>query len=402
MKRKTILLIGNYPPPFGGVPRHIEYLAPYLVEKGWEVHILSGGSSGVEYKNGFTVYKPGRKLKICSLIDFLFKQKKAWMIKFKSKLRDSSSDWLRYMVHISLGMQIIEKNGISIISAYNLYTYAPIGAVLSEEYDIPLVVTNFGEIYSMRDFFEKNTGLVEYVSHIAKRLLAMSRHCAESYKLLGLSPTVEVIPYGVDIVKFSPINSGDAIRNKLDIDPADKVILFVGRLIKDMGLHTVLDAIPFVLKVNNRIKFIIVGEKGELLFAALKLAEKYRRNLFVIPNVPFEELPFYYAGSDIVIAPTLGDRACGSLAAIEAMATGKPVIASKVGGIPEIVIDKETGLLIPPQEPAALSEAILNLIKDEALAQTMGKRGRQRVEKFFDENKIGQKIEQLFSQLAEA
>jgi len=400
MKKKSVLIIGNYPPPFGGVPRHIEYLVPYLVEKGWNVHVLSGGNSGIEYKNGFSVYKPNRLSKVYNLIKTFCRINKKCSFDFKSIRRKHPRKWLRYMIYISFGREIIEKEHIAIISAYNLYSYAPIGAVLSDEYNIPLVVTNFGEIYSMNNFVKNNSDLIKYICKIAKKLLAMSYHCAQSYKLLGLAPDVEVIPYGVDVEKFSSNKDGSKIRYKLGINASDKAVLFVGRLIKDMGLHTLLESIPKVLQTKEEIKFIIVGQKGELLPIALQLAEKYKHSVFVMPNVPFGELPSYYAASTIVVAPTQGERACGSLAAIEAMATGKPVIASSVGGVPEIVIDRKIGLLISPEDPDALRSAILSLLQDETAIDKMGMIGRKRVEEFYDNNKTNQKIELLFRELS--
>lgn len=401
MKKKSILIIGNYPPPFGGVPRHIEYLAPYLVEKGWDVHVLSGGYSGIEYKNGITIYKTKLTSKIFSMINYLFESKRENSFKLRYAKSDSVIYWLKRMAFISIGRKIIEKKGISIICAYNLYSYAPIGAVLSKEYGVPLAVTNFGEIYSNTEFLKKNIKIVNYVCNVSKKLLAMSNHCAESYKLLGLSPIVEVIPYGVDISRFSPKIAGSKIRNKLGINSEDKLVLYVGRLIRDMGLHTLLESIPQVIHADEKIKFLIVGEKGELLPVASQLSEKYKKNIFLMPNVPFEELPLYYAASTIVVAPTQGNRACGSLASIEAMSTGKPVIASNVGGIPEIVIDGETGVLVPPEDSFALIKAVLSLLKDESLIEKMGKLGRERVEKIFDERKTDQKIEQIFEKLLE-
>lgn len=394
--RKGILLIGNYPPPFGGVPRHIEYLAPYLVEKGWDVHILSGGSRGIEYKNGFTIYKPSRRLKIFSIAKSLLKSKRGSCLNLKSVLKFSYRDWLRYRSYIDVGREIIEKNDIRIISTYNLYGYAPVGAGLSGEYGIPLVVTNFGEIYSHNTFLKKNMELVSYVCKVTKRFLAMSHHCAESYKLLGLSPNVEVIPYGVDIKKFSPMSDGLKIRNKFGLNNEDKVMLYVGRLVRDMGLHALLETIPQILQADERIKFFFVGEKGHLLSSALQLSRKYKKSIFLIPSVPFEDLPLYYAASTIVVVPTQGERACGSLAALEAMATGKPVIASNVGGIPEIVIDRETGILIPPEDSSALKEATLSLLKNESFIKKMGIFGRKRVETLFDKDKTNQKIEHIF------
>jgi glycosyltransferase involved in cell wall biosynthesis len=297
--------------------------------------------------------------------------------------------------------EIIEKNDIKVISAYNLFAFAPIGAVLSEEYNIPLVVTNFGEIYQDLNFAKKNIVLVRYICETAEKLLAMSNHCAESYKLLGLLPHVDVIPYGVDIEKFSSANDEVKIRKQFGISSEEPVILYVGRLKKDMGLHILLEAIPSVCKNNKEINFLIVGEKGELLSRAEQLSNRYSENVFLVPRVPFGDLPIYYAASTIVVVPTQGDRACGSLASIEAMACGKPVIASDVGGIPEIVIDSETGFLIPPENSDALANKILEVINNAELLKRMGIAGRKRVEELFDEIKTDEKIEQIFEKLLE-
>ena len=270
MKSKTILILGNYPPPFGGVPRHIECLIPYLVDKGWKVHVLSGGNIGIEYKKGFSVYKPDRWSKRYYLIKSLCRAKKKGSFNFNALRRRYPKKWLYYKTYISYARKIIETEQINLISAYNLYNYAPIGAVLSDEYNIPLVVTNFGEIFSMTNYFLENLDLVKYVCHHSKKLLAMSCNCAQSYKLLNLAPDVEVIPYGVDVTKFSLNKDGSKIRNKVGVIGSNKVVLFVGRLIADMGLHTLLEAIPKVLKNNSQIKFIIVGQKTHSIFCILE------------------------------------------------------------------------------------------------------------------------------------
>ncbi len=94
------------------------------------------------------------------------------------------------------------------------------------------------------------------------------------------------------------------------------------------------------------------------------------------------ELLALYSNANIFVLPTLAD--CHSLVIVEAMAMGLPVIATRVGGIPEIVIDGETGLLIPPNSPEALSEAIRVLCDDPVRRRAMGIAGRRRVEKSFD------------------
>lgn len=398
-KRKSILILGNYPPPYGGVPRHIENLAPYLVEKGWDVHILPVGRSGVEKKNGITIYKYHRIKKIFIFLKSLLTLKMKSDLRLRTVLLDSPMRWLSYMLKASMGRQIIKKNRINIISAYNLLSNVPAGAILSEEYNIPLVVNNLGEIYEAKDYFKKHIDMLKYICSIGAKFLSLTSHCAESYKILGLSPEVEIVNYGIDTNRFSPNNDGSIIRQRLGISNKDKLVLFVGRMIREMGLHTVLEVAPQLLLKSDKVKFLIIGGKGDLYESAIQLSRRYKKHVFVFSNVPLEDLPLYYSASNILVAPTKGDRACGSLAAAEAMATGKPVIASKVGGIPEIVIDGETGLLIPPEDPLALEKAILDLLKDESLIKKMEVRGRIQAKTYLDKDKTNLKMEKIYSEI---
>jgi len=401
MRAKSILIIANYPPPHGGVPRHIEYLVSHLSKKGWHVHVLSGGRSGIKHKNGIIIYKYNRIRKAIILLKSLLRFKLLGALKLSSIFKESPRTWLSHLVRISIGEEIISKNNIDIISAYNLYSGCPAGAVLSQKFNIPLVVNNLGEIYEMKGLFEKNLEALKYICSAASKFLSLTEHCAKSYKILGVPIEAEVIQYGIDIQSLSPLNEGAKIRNKLKIGNDSKIILFVGRMITEMGLDTLLKAIPSVVSTDNKIKFIIVGQSGKLLPETIILSEKYINNVYIAPNVPLDELPLYYAASTIVVVPTKSDRACGSLASIEAMATGKPVIASKVGGIPEIIADGETGILIPPDNVDALKETMLKLIRNDLLTRQMGEHGRLRAEKLFNKDKTNEEIEHILDQLTE-
>jgi len=398
MNRKSVLLVGNYPPPFGGVPRHLECLAPHLIGKGWDVHVLSGGRSGVEHRNGLTVYKTRRRGRLSALVASSFPPQHRSTFPHRSLIQRSPRRWLSYMAHAAVGRRIIAATKPCLISAYNLVSSGPVGALLSEEHGIPLVVSNFGEIHSMTDFCRTHLSMIRHVTLVARLMLSCSRHCADSYALLGMSPAVRVVPYGVDLHRFSPGQDGAVIRRTLGIPDANQVILFVGRMIRDMGLHTLLDAIPHVLRHRPNVTFVLTGGSGELLPRARSLAG--HSTVLVVPDVPFADLPRYYAAASIVTVPTLGDRACSSLAAMEAMATGKPVVASAVGGIPELVRDGETGLLVTPGDPAALGQGLVHLLEDEAARVRMGRGGRRVVEDGFDQDKTNDTVEQLFQELA--
>lgn len=395
---KHLLLIGNYPPPYGGVPRHFEYVIPHLLKNHWTVDVLSGGNKGTMQQAGLTVYKPTQWQRYLSFARQKLHQPKHPI--FQRLHEQSPADWLRYMIYIELGRRIIERQHIQVISVYNQYSYAPIGAYLSELYNIPLVVTNFGEFYSHKPFFQKHPGLVEYVCQRSTKLLAMSHHCAASYKEIGLRPEVTVIPYGVDIEMFKPENDGMVIRQRFGLQPIDRVVVFIGRLCQDMGLPTLLEAIAQLVPSQPSIKFLIAGQPGDSLVAVQDLAKRYPKQVFYATSVPFDELPMWYAAASMVVAPTQGLRACGSLSAIEAMSTGKPVIAANVGGIPEIVKHDVTGKLVTANNAGALAASIEELY---ALApadlQKFGQAGREIVHARFNEKQLDEQFEQLFCEL---
>ena len=127
-----------------------------------------------------------------------------------------------------------------------------------------------------------------------------------------------------------------------------------------------------------------MGPPGELTPEARALAARSDDRVQVRENVPYDELPLLYAACDILAAPTAGDRACSSLAAAEALATGRPVVATKVGGIPEVVRDGEHGMLVAPESPSELAAAVLHLAGDPEGRRRMGSKGRAWIEAEWD------------------
>ncbi|MCG8436298.1 MAG: glycosyltransferase family 4 protein, partial [Gammaproteobacteria bacterium] len=296
----------------------------------------------------------------------------------------------------SLIREILLQHNISLISAYHLLGPGIVGSWMSDELSIPMITTVFGEIYANPEIHKKYISEVLFTLSKSRRILSCSNHCAESFKLLGLSPCVETIYYGIDTNRFVPIKPDAALCGKLGINCDDQVIIFVGRMVREMGLHVLLRALPEVLCKNNKTKCIIIGTRGELTKDALKMARIYQGRVIVLPDVPAQDLPSYYTIATLAVAPSINARACLGLAIAEAMAVGKPVIGSRVGGTAEVVVDGITGLLVPPENTAALAKAILQLIDDTTALDQMGKHGRERVELLFDKEQTNRRMEQIF------
>lgn len=396
MPSKRVLILGNYPPPFGGVPRHIEYLVPHLASEGFEVHVLSGGNSGVREREWGRLYKYRKVDHGVSMLRHARCTTHTRRRYFSSfRVATEMRQILRFLSFISLGRRIIRLNNINIIKAYNLSTYGPVGAVLSREHSIPLVVSNFGEYFSKPAFFQRHLDLVKFTAQQATRRLCMTRHCGQTLARCGIDLPVEIVPYGIDTRAFQPKRTGALVRKGLGIPASGKVILFLARMNEEMGLHTFLDAMRVVLHHDKSIYCVIAGKKDSAYRHAVALTRQFPRNAFVCADVPLPELPDLYASSTVVAIPTEGDRACGSLVAAEAGACGKPVVATRAGGVPEFVNEDATGLLVPPNNHEALANALLRICRDEELATALGSAGRVWVEGHFDKDQTNRRIAEV-------
>ena len=380
---RAALLIGNYPPPYGGVPRYIENLAPFLADRGWDVHVVSSGRTGLEHHGRVTVYRLPwwRKLPLAARHAVAFRGSPL-AVRARTSADRVVSAWLVALA--SVGREIVRRHDVRVICGFNLSRGGLIGAAIAQERGIPLVVNNFGELLSNGRFFQDNPGVLPFICGNAARLVSGSRHCAQTYERFGLRPPVQVIPYGVDAARFRPDVDGREVRRRAGAAAGDVVVLFLGRLNREMGLNTLLAAAPAMLERNRSLRLIVAGAADELAASARAFASRAEGRVSVLENVPYDDLPALYAAADLLVAPTAGDRACSSLAAAEALATARPVVASAVGGIPELVREGETGILVPANDPRALADAALRLAADPECRRALGARGRQWIESEWD------------------
>jgi len=210
----------------------------------------------------------------------------------------------------------------------------------------------------------------------ASRVIAVSRHEASQLVALGVDgERVRVIPNGVDVREFARSPLAQAHDTAI-------VGLFVGRIDPDQkGLDTLVRAVA-LLPASPRLQIRLVGEDwggtDRLRFLAQRLGVADR--LTFVGKLSRPDLLREYARAQFFVLPSIFEPF--GIVLLEAMAAGLPVVASRVGGIPEIVQEGRTGLLVDPGNPGALAEALRLLLRDEVRRKSMGRDARERVTRY--------------------
>ena len=254
-------------------------------------------------------------------------------------------------------------------------------------------------IWHVRDFME--TGFARFLlmsmgRFFPDRIITNSDAVGSFFVNSGRTETVY---NGVDLARFDSEIDGGRIRSELKLRKDAKLIGTIGHFAPLKGYEELLGAVSEVLRAGFNVKLAMVGEciyphsKGykEKL---LSLVDSTGLKDKVIFTGFREDIPELLASFDLFVLPSRSEGF--GRVNLEAMAMGKPVISTNVGGIPEVVVDGVTGILVPPGNSKALSHAIMRLLNNPPLRESMGREGRRRVEEHFTLQVHVQKIEMIY------
>ena len=248
----------------------------------------------------------------------------------------------------------------------------------------------------MASYMAKTLGLMPYVvlRYVSCKMLTQSLNTFDAYitnsnflrkvvlNNLGLNAEdVHTVYNAVDMEQFN-----------LDAEVDSGKILYAGRFDIGKGIEYVIGAIPQVLKMYDNCTFVFAGD-GAIRKKMKTLARELRVSRHVIFKgfVPYSEISECYKRCDIVVAPSVWPEPFGR-SLIEAMACGKPIVTTKVGGISEVVEDGTTGLLVEPANSGEIANAITTLLGNEEMRMKMGRRGREVVEEKYNAEATARKV----------
>ncbi len=212
----------------------------------------------------------------------------------------------------------------------------------------------------------------------------------------GVYGRCSVVPNGIDLETFIVLKDPANVRESLGVPPTARLIGTVGRLVPLKGHPYLLEAFARLRQSHPRIRLLIVGGGPER-----ETLESQAQALGIAMAVQFTghrtDVPDLLATMEVFVLPSVAEDFGRVL--LEAMAIERPVVATAAGGVPEVVEENVTGLLVRPADPVALAEAISTLLADPCRAQAMGRAGRQRVEKHFNLRRHAELVEAVYSEV---
>tara|TARA_B100001059_G_scaffold232749_1_gene271241 strand:- start:749 stop:1951 length:1203 start_codon:yes stop_codon:yes gene_type:complete len=382
---KNILFVGGYPPPYGGIANHLYTLLPELLAKGYRVSTQTLSSENkvlMSEKMTNTYFDLMSFVKSNLLLVFLdfFR-----FLNYKSEL--SFREYVRAIAlarYISLS---VKKEKYDIVFLYSIDAGLCASFLKRILPNLPINLMIFGDFYKSKDLYLKKTNILTSTFDSCNNILASSCYCGKSIKyILNKNYDFKVVFIGVDTEMYSPNNVINSDKMDFTLPSNAIVLMYFARMIKLMGAGLLLDVIEDLLKIDKNVHIVLAGAEGDYS-EKFKALSKNNSRIIYKPNVPFEQKLYYFKKMDILLAPTLEFQACMGVSIKEAMACGKPIIASNSGGIPEAIKDGIHGFIIPIENGEINKLLMINkireLIQNSSLRSEMGKNGRNRALKLF-------------------
>lgn len=293
---------------------------------------------------------------------------------------------------------VLVKMKFDIIHAHDFYAASSFyGAMASRVKGTPFILTQHNDqlpskvVNALLYLFDGYT-LGKYVFSRAQKIIALNTAVKAHLVAMGVDVSkIEIVPNAVDTRLFSP-DRKNMLETKWGI--SRPVVLFVGRLVKDKGVEYLLQAFSEVAREIPDVKLVIVGKGPQE-----KDLKKFQRRLgltqvFFLGSVETKFLPNIYAGCDVLALPSVHEP-FGNVV-IEAMAAGKPVVGSYVGGMMDTVVHGVTGYHVQPRNSKELSKYLIRLLEDASLRRSLGQNARKIVLTEYDMGLLLRKIENIY------
>jgi glycosyltransferase involved in cell wall biosynthesis len=297
--------------------------------------------------------------------------------------------------------RLLADQSFDLINVHWVVPNGPIGARLASRRKLPLVVSLHGSDVSVSEQVGAIGRLTRRTFSRAAAVTAPSVDLLERARRLGATALLELIPYGADVEALHA-DAGEAkwVRSELGIPADATVVAAVGRFVRWKGFDHLIEAVAKAASSAPTLRLILVGDgdlRDELVARtrALRLDDVVR----FTGMIDRRALPGYFAASDIVVVPSVHhDGYVDGLpnVALEAMAAGKALVATQVGGLPQLIRNGENGVLVDEKDSDALAAALVRLAGDPGQRAQLGTAARQEIRERRSWDMVGRRFVEIY------
>lgn len=381
------MLTWEFPPRIvGGIARHCNGLAKALARLGHDVHVFTldfPGAPGYEEMEGVKVYRTVTEL---GHPNFL-----TWALLFNHFLEKRMAD-------------ISRKVEFDVLHIHDWLT-ATAGVSFKHHAEKPLVVTvHSTEIGRAQGLHNPNSlaidGIEWWATYEADKVIvtsgSMKGELSGHFHLPG--EKIEIIANGIDLTKFqeSPIDK-QSVRGRYGVNPHEKLVLCVGRLVPQKGIEHLIRAVPMIVGRFPEAKCIVVGEgwlRAHLEYVARSTG--YQWKIRFTGFIPDSELVALMKSADVLVVPSIYEPF--GIVALEGMAAGVPVVASQVGGLAEVIEHDRTGIVVYTRNPQSIAWGVNRILSDPNHAEWLTRNAKETVQKAYSWEAIAKKTAKVYKE----
>jgi N-acetyl-alpha-D-glucosaminyl L-malate synthase BshA len=377
---KVVQVIPEFPPPLvGGGGYHVYNLARELARRGVDVKVFTLNLGNTFFFKRTKVETHFGKVQV-------FRVPASHIPKFN------------YQIAPKL-IPLLLKENPDIIHAHGYQVFTTDAALMASKIKkAPLVLTLHG--------FPRSFGNPTHRAHFnligkealekAKKIISVSHMVAREFKAIGVpKEKIAIIPNGIDLEEYKQLPIGNPFRKRLDIKENEKIVLTIGRLEKIKGFQYLIKALPSIIQEVGSTKLVIAGPDFNYGSKLKKLTEEtnVQENVIFYGPINGKEKFEAFSAANIVAVPSLYEGF--GMLLLEAMAAGKPLVATNTGAAPEIIKNGKNGILAGSGDVEDLAGKIIKLLSDDQLMYLIGQESRKTVEAFNWE-KVSEQIHKLY------
>jgi glycosyltransferase involved in cell wall biosynthesis len=305
-------------------------------------------------------------------------------------------------------LRLTECERYDMIHGHWVLPNGAVAALAASRRKLPLVISLHGSDVFMAERSPLTAWIAGWSAQRADGITACSGDLAARLaKLGGPAKRMSVIPYGIDPNEFYPApEAGAAVRAQLGIAADRPALVWVSRMVHKKGLNVLLDAMPTVLHAHPDL-VLVLGGYGDLREPLEAQAQRLGigKSVLFPGAVARDAINGFWNAGDIVVIPAVKDYR-GNVdglpnIVLESMSAGRPIIASRIAGIPQVITSGEHGLLVQPGDSQELAQAIIRLLNERQYAAELGRAARQRVEEELRWSHIAARFEQVYESAQE-